>query len=258
MENNFTIFSVHHKPFSIPNVSYIKPIQAGKLLAKVNLGFEGDDGKDNISNLNKNFAELTVIYHIWKNYSKDELPFWGICHYRRFFCMPKNLYALKRIYKFTNADAAFQKIFNTTLQQTITQKLQQGYIILPKKYHFIKLKKWSVKQQFIKDHDAISWQYTEDAIKKLYPDYFGSINEFMNGLTCSWYNMLIADWNFWNEYLTFLFDVIFEVKAKLIVKETDTLIRVFGNISERLLCAFVHLKQKDGLKVFYLPVAEIR
>ncbi|MBP6432388.1 MAG: DUF4422 domain-containing protein [Ferruginibacter sp.] len=256
---NFTIFSVHHKFFALPNVGYIKPIHAGKKISAITLPFEGDDGIENISHLNKNFAELTVLYHIWKNYKKEEIPYWGLCHYRRYFCLPQPPFFNKRLYKFKDADKAFGMIFTPSLEKKITEKLQYGYIILPKKYYFIKLKKWSVKKQFIKDHNEESWLATEDAIKKLYPHYYNSIGSFMNGYSCSWYNMAIANYDFWNRYLTFLFTILFEVQKNIIIPETPTMIRVLGNISERLLPAYIyHYQMQKKLKVYYLPVAEIR
>lgn len=256
---NFTIFSVFHKAFDVPNVPYIKPIQAGRAIATTILPFEGDDGADNISALNKNFAELTVLYHIWKNYKKEQLPYWGLCHYRRYFCLPQPPFLTKRLYRFNEASTAFKTIFTPLLQKKIDDKLQQGCVIICRKYYFLKLKKWSVKKQFIKDHNEESWAATEEAIKKLYPQYFDSIEKFMNGVSCSWYNMAIAGYDFWNEYLTFLFDILFEVQKKITIAETSTMIRVLGNISERLLPAYIfHLQQQQKLKIYYLPVAEIR
>ncbi len=256
--NSFTLFCVFFKPFICPNIDYIKPIQAGKKVADFDLGFEGDDGADNISEWNKNFSELTVLYHIWKNYKPEQIRFWGLCSYRRYFTLPKNILDKKRIQFYPIEEASFNKIFTPKLKTVIENKLNDGYIILPKKYKFIKLKKWSVKQQYIKDHDTISWQLTEDAVKKLYPEYMQSVNEFMNGLTASWYNMLIASNEFWNGYLTFLFNILFEIKKTLVVQETPALSRIYGNIAERLLNAYVLHHQKLGQKVYYLPVAELK
>ena len=94
-------------------------------------------------------------------------------------------------------------------------------------------------------------------MKKLYPEYMQSVNEFMNGLTASWYNMLIASWDFWNGYLTFLFNILFEIKKVIVVQETASLSRIYGNIAERLLNAYVIHHRKEGLKVYYLPIAQL-
>ena len=48
----------------------------------------GDDTGDNISELNRNFNELTAIYWAWKNYDKLGNPdYIGLAHYRRFLAI---------------------------------------------------------------------------------------------------------------------------------------------------------------------------
>ena len=131
---DFTLFCVFFKPFICPNIDYIKPIQAGKKIADFDLGFEGDDGVDNISEWNKNFSELTVLYHIWKNYNAEQIRFWGLCSYRRYFTLPKNIFDKKRLQSYPINEASFNEIFSPKLKTIIQQKLNEGYIILPKKY----------------------------------------------------------------------------------------------------------------------------
>ena len=131
-----------------------------------------------------------------------------------------------------------KKTFTDKLYKEIEESLLAGKVICPIPYRFLKLKKWSVKQQYFKDHDEISWNLTEVALKKLYPQYTESFNEMGKGLTCSWYNMLIASWEFWDGYLTFLFDILLEVKKDLVVSKDPLQRRIFGNLSERLLYAY--------------------
>ena len=255
----FTIFSAFfYKDFPLPPVSYIHPIHAGKAIAEFDLGIEGDDTGDNISSWNKNFSELTVAYYIWKNYDAHQLPYWGLCHYRRYFCNHLHWSKLKKEYHYTDREVAFKKIFTDQLYKEIETNLLAGKVISPISYRFIKLKKWSVKKQYFRDHDEISWNLTEAAIKKLYPQYSSSFNAMGDGLTCSWYNMLIASWSFWDGYLTFLFDILFEVKKDLIITEDPLQIRIFGNLSERLLNTYLRYhKKNEGLKVHYLPLTRI-
>jgi hypothetical protein len=160
------------------------------------------------------------------------------------------------LYDFTSAELAYKKVFTASLIKKINKKLKEGMIIMPSSYHFIKLKKWSVKQQYIKDHDTLSWNTMEDVVASLYPEYINSFNQFANGLTCSWYNMMIASWKFWDEYLTWLFDILFEVKVRL-EASTEVPLRLYGYLSERLLNVYVNHQKKKGLKVTYLPIAHL-
>ena len=257
--NSFSIFAAYfYKDYPIPDVSYIHPIHAGKAIANFDMGIEGDDTGDNISAFNKNFSELTVAYYIWKNYSKEKLPYWGICHYRRYFCEHRNLFKTKKEYYFPDRKKAFEKIFTPTLEKEIESILLQGKVISPIQYKFLKLKKWSVRQQYFKDHDTVSWMLTEKAVDKLYPAYSKSFKELGDGLKCSWYNMLIASWDFWDGYLTFLFDILFEVRKELIISNDHLQMRIFGNLSERLLNTYLlYQKNEKGLGIHYMPIAKL-
>ena len=67
-----TIFSVFHKDYAQPNCDFIKPIQVGKALTGVDLGFLKDDTGENISAKNPTFCEATALYWIWKNSDQIE------------------------------------------------------------------------------------------------------------------------------------------------------------------------------------------
>jgi hypothetical protein len=72
--------------------------------------------------------------------------------------------------------------------------------------------------------------------------------------------MLIASWDFWDGYLTFLFDILLEVKKDLVIVMTENPLqmRIFGFLSERLLNAYLsYHKKNEGLKVHYLPLTLI-
>lgn len=255
----FTLFSAfYYQGYPVPPVSYIYPIHAGKAIAEFDLGIEGDDTGDNISSWNQNFSELTVAYYVWKNSNAQDLPYWGLCHYRRYFTQHLHWSKIRKEYLFSDKQKAFKKTFTDKLYKEIEESLLAGKVICPIPYRFLKLKKWSVKQQYFKDHDEISWNLTEVALKKLYPQYTESFNEMGKGLTCSWYNMLIASWEFWDGYLTFLFDILLEVKKDLVVSKDPLQRRIFGNLSERLLYAYlIYHKKNNGLKVKYLPITKI-
>ena len=91
----------YHKPAKLYKDDVFVPIHLGRALAtrsskdgKINQddyrwmldNMIGDDTGDNISHLNRHFAELTAIYWAWKNYDELGNPdYIGLNHYRRYF-----------------------------------------------------------------------------------------------------------------------------------------------------------------------------
>lgn len=77
------ILVAQHKEAKVyANDVYI-PIQVGKALSQIDLGIQGDNTGDNISDLNPFYCELTAQYWAWKNLS--DVEYIGLCHYRRYF-----------------------------------------------------------------------------------------------------------------------------------------------------------------------------
>ncbi len=79
------IFVCAHKADSqIRNYGSYIPVHGGKALhPEMDLGFEGDNTGDNISEKNRMYSEWSVIYWIWKNCKDAE--YIGLNHYRRYF-----------------------------------------------------------------------------------------------------------------------------------------------------------------------------
>ena len=251
----FTLFSVYYNEFPVPDVSYVHPIHAGRALYK-DFGIEGDNTGENISDQNKNFVELTAAYYIWKNYKKENIPYWGLCHYRRYPTLHLGWLPFKKEYKLSATQENFKKVLTKDLQNKISKKLSEGYVILPARKHMYRLKPWSIKQEYAKAHDSNAWNITEAAIKKLYPDYSSSFKKFGSQSSMSFFNMLVAGWDFWNGYLTFLFDILFELKKNYIIPAEPHQARVFGFMSERLLNTYVlHHRLHSKLKVHYMSFA---
>ena len=89
------IFVVYYKPAPLIKTEIFEPIQAGRKIANtpsrqgtftpeqitwLNQNMIGDDTGENISELNRSFAETTALYWIWKNTTS---PFVGMFQYRR-------------------------------------------------------------------------------------------------------------------------------------------------------------------------------
>lgn len=114
--NKVKIFVTYHSyDFPVIRSDVFQPIMGGNQGAPLKDGFIGDDTGDNISRLNKNYAELTAHYWILKNYlptAKEE--YIGLCHYRRFLHFGRNeeeVLNLGREYPESPMNLTFYKYF---------------------------------------------------------------------------------------------------------------------------------------------------
>ena len=74
----------HKKDSQIRNYAPYVPVHGGKSLhLDMDLGFNGDNTGDNISERNPLYSEWSVIYWIWKNC--QDADYIGLNHYRRYF-----------------------------------------------------------------------------------------------------------------------------------------------------------------------------
>ena len=74
------IYVCTHKPFEPPKDPIYVPLQVGKK-GKKDLGYQGDDTGDEISDKNCYYSELTGLY--WAAANCPDVDIKGTCHYRR-------------------------------------------------------------------------------------------------------------------------------------------------------------------------------
>jgi hypothetical protein len=257
MNISLQLYSVYHKPFFIPKAKYVTPIQAGKALSNLDLQIAADNSGDNISELNGTFCELTVKYWIWKNADRSTTH-WGLCHYRRYFMKKSSLYFKPpRLKDFAATQESLDKVLDEPLYDQLCSLLQTHDIIVQQPMYIHKNKQGllDLRQHYEKDHIASDWEAVMNAIKKLYPGYERSLDAFNHSYKMSFFNMMIAPWDIWDDYLEWLFAILFEVKANINVSEDAYQSRVFGFMSERLINLYILHNQ---LKAGYLPVAVLK
>lgn len=239
--NNKSIILVcTHKPFYMFNDDVLTPIHLGKKISKLNLGYLGDDEGTNISERNPNYCELTALYWAWKNI--DDYKFIGFCHYRRFF-------------DFTNKSEGFV-INDIDLKEKREEfifdaKSMNGIdIILPTPY----VHDTTIWKQYSIAHNEKDLIILRDVINEKHIDYLTSFDEVMSGNELYSYNMFITSSQVFKSYVTWLFDILFEVEKRVQISQDDYQKRIFGFISERLIGVYV---KKNNLKLKTYPIAFI-
>lgn len=219
---NIKNYILTHKQFRVPKENMYEPLQVGAI-DKEDLGYQKDCEGDNISVLNCYFSELTGFYWIWKNQKDISQEYIGTCHYRRYLCSEDDhIYTEKELISF------LQEVDVVTTKK----------VLLNNSYHF----------GFAANHNIEVLDMTGEVIRKLYPSYYDSFIQLVNGPETYFGNILIVRKELFFEYCEFLFTIFFEVQRRINLDTDEDAYhkRVFGFISEFLLLVFVTVK---GLKV---------
>lgn len=198
-----------------------------------------DNFGDNISFKNKNYCELTGIYWLWKNSKESFTDLIGIVHYRRYFITKINYLLYSYLY------------LNPKIVQfdTISKILNNYDIVLPKPIKIFK----TVRQDYINSHNEEDLLLVRKSILETYPEYIDDFDSVMNSHSYYYANMMVLNKNLFNSYCEWLFKVLFNLENKINLDkyENDYQKRVYGFLSERLLCVWV---KHNKLKVYELPV----
>lgn len=206
------IYAMTHKKYNVyQNPVYI-PLQVGRATSK-DLGYLGDDTGDNISIMNCYYAELTGVYWMWKN-CKDA-DYVGVCHYRRYLVNEK------------------EKI----LSEAECMEIMKEYDVITSK----KLKlNYTYAYGFQEGHDSKDLIETGKVIQEKYPEYYEYYDHIIHGYETYFGNIMVTSKTLFDEYATWLFDILFEVQKRIDVESYDDYRkRVFGFISEILLYVWV-------------------
>lgn len=227
------IYVVAHKQFRGPRLGdgYITIYVGDKIKGFCKeYGLLTDDHleKENISDKNATFCELTALYWIWKNDIESE--FVGLNHYRRFFV--------------SKLDSG--KILS---RDEIILRLEKKDIILPErlKFHYSIRRFYCMTAGYEKDLLLI-----EKIIKEKYPDYLYTYHSFLSGREMSYANMFIMSKDKLDVYCAWLFDILLQAEKELDIKGyTQAEKRVFGYIGELLLNVWVI---HNELRIDYLQI----
>ena len=207
-----------HKPYKMPDDKTYMPVHVGRALSDSWTGtalsaYTGDNTGENISHKNKNYCELTALYWAWKNLDYDYL---GLAHYRRYF-------------RFGTGDK-----WQTVLSgEKARELLSQHPVILPKKRnYFIE----STYDQYVHAHNRQDLDKTLEILRQYYPQYIPAWDKVMKSTSGHRFNMFVMKKDILNEYLTWLFDILFRLEDVLDISGYSVNdARVFGFVSERLL-----------------------
>lgn len=226
---NIKIIIATHKKYEMPKDNMYISIHVGKE-GKEDLGYIGDNTKDNISLKNPYYCELTGLYWAWKNLDADYI---GLAHYRRHFAIKKK-----------NKD----KFNNILSYDEANELLDSVDIILPKKrkYYIENLYDHYKHTMYVEPLDE-----TRKIIEEKYKDYLPYFERLHKRTSAHMFNMFIMKKDILNGYCEWLFDILGELEKRVDNSKYDSFhARFYGRVSELLLDVYL---EKNNLKYKEIP-----
>ena len=224
MSKSVKIIIATHKQYKMPKDQMYVPVHVGAE-GKNDLGYTKDNSGENISSLNTSFCELTGLYWAWKNLNADYI---GLAHYRRHFSLKKKN----------------DKWDSILTYKQIEPYLSQIRVFVPKKrkYYIETLYSHYEHTHYIEQLDV-----TKDIITEKYPDYVDAYNQVMNQRYGYMFNMMIMEKELVDEYCTWLFDILFELKNRLNMPELSSFQgRFYGRVSELIFNVWLTRQIQNG------------
>jgi lipopolysaccharide biosynthesis glycosyltransferase len=218
-----------------------KPEEYGNML--------GDDTGKNISELREKFCELTVQYWAWKN---EDADYYGLCHYRRYLSFSDMVKT--------------DDIYNCAVESTINEKMCKKYNLIAdfmteeiNKYDVISIIPYTLKKDKARKIKNIYSSLKQnpsvfpieavdlfiDIFKKKYPDYAIDVDEYFEGRVWRGFNCYILKKDYFNEYSSMLFDILFEMNDSLDTSlYNQEQMRVIGYMGEVTFGIYYHHLQR--------------
>ena len=245
------IYSVFHKDYPIYKNEVVIPIHAGRALhrdyGKPLLNkMIGDDTGDNISLKNDMYAELTVLYWMWKNSKADYI---GLMHYRRSFIIDTSAFPEVNQHKFCHD---YLCVLGVTYGNLKT--MFQHYDIISHEKVYLRN---SIMEHYRENHKYNDMALAIDYISDKYPEMRDAMFSALHSRHFSNLNMVIMRRDILDAYCTWLFDVLFHIEPQLSSEEGYQK-KSAGFLAERLWNIWLeYVVRKDLYRISYVPVNDI-
>lgn len=227
---NIKILVASHKAYPMPEDPMYLPLHVGKEGKELELGFQGDNIGDHISQKNPTFCELTGIYWAWKNLDCDYI---GLAHYRRHFRGKKQ-------------KDKWNSILSTSEAQAL---LHTTDVILPKRRNYYIE---TVYNQYIHAHPAEPLDLALKLAAEQGDAYKGAVDSMKKRTWTHIYNMFLMKKDIFDGYCQWLFPILFQVEQEIDISSYSQYDRrVFGFLSERLLDVYL---EANGIPYREIPV----
>jgi len=225
-EKSVTVIIAAHKKYRMPTDKMYLPVHVGAKGKDSIENYQRDDEGENISDFNPCFCELTGLYWAWKNLDTDYI---GLAHYRRHFSFHPHTKVLW--------DAVLK-------ESEIDGDIGRVKVFVPKKrWYYIE----TLYSHYAHTHHIFQLDETRRIIEEQCPEYLGSFDKAVKQRWGYMFNMMIMERGLFNDYCSWLFDILFELKRRLGEEGlTPFHSRYYGRISEIIFNVWLLEQQKVG------------
>lgn len=218
-----------HKKYQMPEDEMYLPVHVGAK-GKEDIGYTRDDSGDNISDKNSGFCELTGLYWAFKNLDAEYV---GLAHYRRHF-------------------GKKDKIMD---KNTCGALLKKADVIVPskRKYYIENLYSHYANTMHVEPLDIAI-----DIIKEKYPDYLPETEKLHKRTSAHMFNMFVMKKEHFDNYCTFLFDLLFELEKRTSHLEYDPFhARFYGRVSELMLDVWLNTNKIETVEYPFVYMEKV-
>ncbi len=199
------------------------PIQAGAALCRERVADLLDCAGEHISGKNGNYSELTGLYWIWKNRTREEAQengslYYGLNHYRRIFLLEE--------------DDLFRLADN------------EVDVVLP----YPMLYEPNIEAHHARYLHKKDWDALLEALRELEPEYAEAFGQILREKRLYNYNMILARGQALDAYCSWLFPVLERVERLSEPKGDERSDRYIGYMGETLLTLFFRYN-KFGFRI---------
>lgn len=240
------------------------PVRCGAVYDKrKNIKMLGDNTGDNISEKRMSFCELTVLYWAWKNQDADYM---GLCHYRRYIGFNCDSHYTKSSLERNNGCISIEDLSEDNIlkyglnEEKIRTEVEKYDAIFIEPIDLTQYRNYTNYIAMLNSpdyHNIEDMDLAIEIIKNKYPEMSDIVNEYMHKYQFSYlYNCFIMKRDLFNEFCSWLFDILFELETKINM-ETYTIqqYRTPGTIAERLLGIYIlYLQKQNKYKIANKPL----
>lgn len=240
---NVKILVCCHKQDVMASQEPYMPIHVGKALhPELDLGIQGDNTGDNISEKNGSYCELTGMYWAWKNLKDVDVI--GLCHYRRYFDFHHESLCWQSV---KHIDKDHFSMIDLSIPQEIISRVVNGEIVISGRQYLPNTIGIDYCFKHISDDLRTLYSVIKERTDIVYQDAFFEVICKSNIISPC--NMFVMRKDYFDNYCSWLFPILEEIEKRINIDNYNIIQkRIFGYMAERLFMVYLYANKIKTIK----------